>query len=58
MKANTLNLACKGLAAALALAAGITKIAGFDFDMGAVLAASGVLAATFVSVDISKIKTS
>jgi type IV secretory pathway VirB2 component (pilin) len=57
-KANTLSLASKAVAALIVIAACIMSMTGRPVDMGQVIAGCGFLTATFLSVDISKIKTS
>jgi acyl-CoA hydrolase len=58
-KANTLSLVSKIVAVLIVVTACIASIF-FDktVDMGQIIAGAGFIAASFITVDISKIKTS
>jgi type IV secretory pathway VirB2 component (pilin) len=57
-KANTLSLLSKIIAAVIIVVACILSMTGVYVDMPQIIAGCGFLSATFLSVDISKIKTS
>jgi hypothetical protein len=58
LKANTMSLLSKAAAAAIVLVACIVNMTGRPVDMGGIIAGAGFLSASFITVDVSKIKTS
>lgn len=54
MKANTLNIIFKSLAAALVLAGGVAAVCGVNIDVvGKVIPAAAFIAAVMLPVDVS-----